>query len=59
VERTARASLDAEAQLVGSFSSSTQVRAMGLDTDAWVRVRRIDPVLSGWVRRADVAELRR
>ncbi len=32
---------------------------MGPHTDEWVRVRSIDPMLSGWVRRADSAELRR
>lgn len=50
---------DAEARIVGSFSDGTQVRAMGPDTDEWVRVRSIDPMLSGWVQRADIVELRR
>ena len=50
---------DAEARLVGSFSNGVQVRAMGLDTDEWVRVWSIDPALSGWARRTDSAELRR
>jgi len=50
---------DAEARIVGSFSNGVQVRAMGPDTDAWVRMRSLDPMLSGWVRRADIAELRR
>lgn len=47
------------ARVVGSFSDGTQVRAMGPDTDEWVCVRSIDPVVASWVRRADVAELRR
>ena len=50
---------DAEARIVGSFAERMQVRAMGPETDAWVRVRSLDPMLSGWVRRADIAELRR
>ena len=50
---------DAEARIVGSFSNGVHVRALGPDTDEWGRVRSIDPVLSGWVRRADIAELRR
>ncbi len=48
---------DAEARIVGSFSNGVQVRAMGPDTAAWVRVWSIDPMLSGWVRRADVDAL--
>jgi hypothetical protein len=39
---------DTEAWIVGSFSNGVEVRAMGPDTAAWVRVRSIDPVLSGW-----------
>jgi hypothetical protein len=35
------------------------VRAMGPDTDEWVRARSLDPRLSGWVHLADIAELRR
>ena len=50
---------DAEARLVGSFSNGVQVRAMGPDTDEWVRVWSIDRMLSGCVRRADIAERRR
>jgi hypothetical protein len=50
---------DDEARIVGSFSDGTQVRAMGPDTNEWVRVRSIDPMLSGWVRQADIEELRR
>ncbi len=50
---------DAEARIVGLFFNGVQVRAVGSNTDEWVRVRSIDPVLSGWVRRADIAELRR
>jgi len=50
---------DAEARIVGSFSNGVQVRAMGPDTNEWVRVRSLDPMLSGWVHRADIAELRR
>ncbi len=47
----------AEARIIGSFSNGVQVRTMGPDTPEWVRG--IDPMLSGWVRRGDVAELRR
>jgi hypothetical protein len=43
---------DATARIVGSFSNGVQVRAMGLDTSEWVRVRSIDPIVAGWVRRA-------
>ena len=50
---------DDTARIVGSFSNGVQVRAMGPDTDEWVRVRSIDPMLSGWVCRADIEELRR
>ncbi len=50
---------NSEARIVGSFSNSVQVRAMGPDTDAWVHVRSLNPMLSGWVRRSDSAELRR
>lgn len=32
---------------------------MGPDTPEWVRVRSIDPVVAGWVRRADIVELQR
>jgi hypothetical protein len=32
---------------------------MGPNTAEWVRVRSLDPMLSGWVRRADIGELRR
>jgi hypothetical protein len=49
---------DDTARVVGSLAVDTQVRAAGPDTAEWVRVRSIDPVLSGWVRRADIAELR-
>jgi hypothetical protein len=48
----------AEARIVGSFSNGVQVRAMGPDTDEWVRVRSLAPMLSGWMCRADSAELR-
>jgi hypothetical protein len=50
---------DAEAQTVGSFSNGVQVRAMGPYTPEWVAVHSSVPMLSGWVRRADIAELRR
>ncbi len=50
---------DAEARIVGSFSDGMKVRAMGPDTAEWVRVSSVVPEMSGWVRRADIAELRR
>ncbi len=46
-------------RVVGSLPVDMQVRAAGPDTAEWVRVRSIDPVVAGWVRRADIAELRR
>jgi len=45
---------DDTARVVGSLPVDTQVRAAGPDTAEWVRVRSLDPVLSGWVRRADI-----
>jgi hypothetical protein len=36
-----------DARVVGSFSNGVQVRAMGPDTAEWVRVRSLDPMLSG------------
>jgi len=50
---------DDTARVVGSLAVDTHVRAAGPDTAEWVRVWSIDSVLSGWVRRADIAELRR
>ena len=47
------------ARVVGSLAVDTQIRAVGPDTAEWVRVRSLDPVVAGWVRRADIAELRR
>jgi hypothetical protein len=47
------------AQIVGSFSVGMQVRSMGPETDEWVAVHSSVPMLTGWVRRADIAELRR
>jgi hypothetical protein len=47
------------APVVGSFAIGTAVRATGPDTAEWVRVSSVVPDVSGWVRRADVAELRR
>jgi hypothetical protein len=47
------------ARVVGSLAVDTPLRAAGPDTAEWVRVRSIDPVVAGWVRRADIAELRR
>ena len=47
------------ARVVGSLAIDTQVRAAGPDTAEWVRVRSIDPVVAGWMRRADIVELRR
>lgn len=48
---------DGAARVVGSLSANTQIRATGPDTAEWVRVRSIDPVIAGWVRRADVQEV--
>ena len=48
---------DDTACVVGSLPVDTQVRAAGPDTVEWVRVRSIDPVVAGWVRRDDVEEL--
>ncbi len=50
---------DDTARVVGSFAIGTAVRATGPDTAEWVRVQRLDPVVAGWVRRADIVELRR
>ncbi len=50
---------DDTARVVGSFAIGTAVRATGPDTAEWVRVSSVVPDVSGWVRRADVAELRR
>jgi hypothetical protein len=50
---------DAEAQTVGSFSNGVQVRAMGPYTPEWVALHSSVPMLAGWERRADSAELRR
>ncbi len=50
---------DDTARVVGSFSNGVQVRATGPDTGEWVRVSSLVPDVSGWVRQADTAELRR
>jgi hypothetical protein len=50
---------DATARVVGSLPVDTQVRAAGPDTAEWVRVRSIDPVVAGWVCRADVQDVQR
>jgi hypothetical protein len=50
---------DGAARADGACSQGTQVRAMGSDTSDWVRVECAMPELHGWVRRADMAELRR
>jgi adenylate kinase family enzyme len=46
------------ARVVRSLLVDTHVRAAGPDTAEWVRVRSVDPMLSGWVRRADSVEQR-
>ncbi len=48
---------DDTARIVGSFAIGTAVRATGPDTAEWVRVSSVVPDVSGWVRRADIAEL--
>jgi hypothetical protein len=48
-----------DARVVGSLRVGTAVRATGPDTAEWVRVSNVVPDVSGWVRRADIAELRR
>src|SRR3712207_5935008 len=50
---------DDTTRVVGSFAIGTAVRATGPDTAEWVRVSSVVPDVSGWVRRADIAELRR
>lgn len=50
---------DDTARVIGSLAMDTQVRAAGPDTAEWVRVPSLDPVVAGWVRRADIVELRR
>jgi len=46
-------------RVVGSLAIGTSVRATGPDTAAWVRVCSVVPDVFGWVRRADIEELRR
>lgn len=46
------------ARIVGSFPAGMQVRSMGPDTPEWVSVHSSVPMLTGWVRRDDIAELR-
>jgi hypothetical protein len=47
------------APVVGSFAIGTAVRATGPDTAEWVCVSSVMSDVSGWVRWADIAELRR
>ncbi len=50
---------DDTARVVGSLPVDTPPTGGWSRSVKWVRVHSIDPVVTGWVRRADIAELRR